>query len=122
MLGIDIAKESIYSAKHNLKLNKVDNITFEQGAVKDVLREYYKKGFNPDVVIFDPPRSGLDNQTIDLLLNKKVKKIIYISCNPSTLAKNIKLLSKGYTLEEVTPLDMFPHTSHIESINILIAK
>ena len=74
MLGIDISKESIYSAKHNLKLNKVDNITFEEGAVNDILRDYYKKGFNPDVVIFDPPRSGLDNQTIDLLLNKKVKK------------------------------------------------
>jgi 23S rRNA (uracil-5-)-methyltransferase RumA len=122
VLGIDIAKESIYSAKHNLKLNKVDNITFEEGAVNDVLRDYYKKGFNPDVIIFDPPRSGLDNQTIDLLLNKKVKKIIYISCNPSTLAKNMKLLSKGYTLDEVTPLDMFPHTSHIESINVLRAK
>ncbi len=67
VLGIDIAKESIYSAKHNLKLNKVDNITFEEGAVKDVLRDYYKKGFNPDVIIFDPPRSGLDNQTLDLL-------------------------------------------------------
>ena len=122
VLGIDIAKESIYSAKHNLKLNKVDNITFEEGAVKDVLRDYYNKGFNPDVVIFDPPRSGLDNQTMDLLINKKVKKIIYISCNPSTLAKNMKVLSKQYTLEEVTPLDMFPHTSHIESINVLIAK
>lgn len=119
VLGIDIAKESIYSAKHNLKLNKVDNIIFEEGAVNDVLREYYKNGFNPDVIIFDPPRSGLDNQTMDLLLTKKVKKIIYISCNPSTLAKNIKVLSKKYTLEEVTPLDMFPHTSHIESINIL---
>lgn len=122
ILGIDIAKESIYSAKHNLKLNKVDNITFEEGAVNDVLRTYYNKGFKPDVVIFDPPRSGLDLQTMDLLLAKKVKKIIYISCNPSTLAKNIKVLSKGYTLDEVTPLDMFPHTSHIESINILRAK
>jgi len=71
ILGIDIAKESIYSAKHNLKLNKVDNITFEQGAVNDVLRDYYDKGFNPDVIIFDPPRSGLDSQTMDLLLKKK---------------------------------------------------
>ncbi len=122
VLGIDIAKESIYSAKHNLKLNKVDNIIFEEGAVNNVLRDYYNKGFNPDVVIFDPPRSGLDNQTMDLLLSKKVKKIIYISCNPSTLAKNIKTLSKGYVLDEVTPLDMFPHTSHIESINVLRAK
>jgi len=122
VLGIDIAKESIYSAKHNLKLNKVDNIIFEEGAVNDVLRDYYNKGFKPDVIIFDPPRSGLDGPTLDLLLAKKVKKIIYISCNPSTLAKNIKVLSREYVLEEVTPLDMFPHTSHIESINILRAK
>jgi 23S rRNA (uracil-5-)-methyltransferase RumA len=122
VLGIDIAKESIYSAKHNLKLNKVDNITFELGTVNNVLRDYYDKGFKPDVIIFDPPRSGLDAQTLDLLLAKKVSKIIYISCNPSTLAKNIKVLSKKYILEEVTPLDMFPHTSQIESINILTPK
>ncbi|MCK5761831.1 MAG: 23S rRNA (uracil(1939)-C(5))-methyltransferase RlmD, partial [Candidatus Izimaplasma sp.] len=115
IVGIDISKESTYSARHNMKLNKFNNLTFELGEVKDVLSDYYNTGFNPDVIIFDPPRSGLDPKTIDLLVRKPVKKIIYISCNPSTLTKNIKVLSKKYKVESVTPLDMFPHTSHIES-------
>ncbi len=119
IIGIDVSKESTYSARHNKKINKFDNVTFELGEVKDVLQSYYNKGFNPDVIIFDPPRSGLDDKTLDLLIRKVVKKIVYISCNPSTLAKNIKVLSKKYKVESVTPLDMFPHTSHIESITIL---
>ncbi len=122
IVGIDISKESVYSARHNVKVNKFDNLTFELGEVKDVLASYYNKGFNPDVIIFDPPRSGLDSKTLDLLTRKPVKKIIYISCNPSTLTKNIKVLSRKYSVESVTPLDMFPHTSHIESITILKLK
>ncbi len=122
IVGIDISKESTYSARHNMKINKFDNLTFELGEVKDVLASYYNKGFNPDVIIFDPPRSGLDVKTLDLLVRKVVKKIIYISCNPSTLAKNIKILSKKYNIQSVTPLDMFPHTSHIESITVLTKK
>ncbi len=122
IVGIDISKESTYSARHNMKINKFDNLTFELGEVKDVLAAYYNKGFNPDVIIFDPPRSGLDVKTLDLLVRKQIKKIIYISCNPSTLTKNIKVLSRKYVVESVTPLDMFPHTSHIESITILKKK
>jgi len=122
IVGIDISKESTYSARHNMKLNKFNNLTFELGEVKDVLSNYYNKGFNPDVIIFDPPRSGLDSKTLDLLVRKPVKKIIYISCNPSTLTKNIKVLSRKYKVESVTPLDMFPHTSHIESITVLKKK
>lgn len=122
IIGIDISKESTYSARHNSKINKFDNVTSELGEVKDVLASYYNKGFNPDVIIFDPPRSGLDVKTLDLLVRKTVKKIIYISCNPSTLTKNIKVLSRKYYVESVTPIDMFPHTSHIESITILKKK
>jgi 23S rRNA (uracil-5-)-methyltransferase RumA len=122
VLGIDIAKESIYSARHNMKINDIKNIEFEIGEVKDVLPKYYAKGFNPDVIIIDPPRSGIDQQTIDVLLKKVVNKIIYISCNPSTLGKNLKDLSRKYNVVSVTPLDMFPHTSHIESITILKKK
>ena len=83
---------------------------------------YINKGLNPDVIIFDPPRSGLDDKTLDLLVRKPINKIIYISCNPSTLTKNIKVLSRKYFVESVTPLDMFPHTSHIESITVLKKK
>jgi len=122
ILGIDISKESTYSARHNKKVNKFDNVVFELGEVKDVLPKYYSKNFIPDAIIFDPPRSGIDEKTLDLLNRKPVKKIIYISCNPSTLTKNIKVLSKKYNVISVTPLDMFPHTSHIESITLLRKK
>ncbi|MFK5883152.1 MAG: 23S rRNA (uracil(1939)-C(5))-methyltransferase RlmD, partial [Candidatus Izemoplasma sp.] len=119
VLGIDMSKESIYSALHNAKVNKFTNTQFEIGQVNEVLSKYMDKKFNPDVIIFDPPRSGIDYNTIDMLLSKTVKKIIYISCNPSTLAKNINSLSKKYVVDSITPLDMFPHTSHIESITVL---
>lgn len=122
IIGIDVAKQSIYSAKHNVKLNKANNVSFEEGEVKDVLPKLFTKETKPDVVIFDPPRSGLDEKTLEFLVKKKIKKLIYISCNPSTLAKNIKILSKSYDVDSVTPLDMFPHTSHIESITILTKK
>lgn len=120
--GIDINKESIYSARHNKKINKLDNVDFEIGEVKDVLPMLYNRGVDPDVIIIDPPRSGIDKDTLDVLTRKVVDKIIYVSCNPSTLAKNIKVLSKKYRVESVTPLDMFPHTSQIESITVLKKK
>jgi len=122
IIGIDVAKQSIYSAKHNIKVNKTSNVSFEEGEVKDVLPNIFKGSLKPDVIIFDPPRSGLDDKTIDFLLKKQINKIIYISCNPSTLAKNIGKLSKNYIVKSVTPLDMFPHTSHIESITLLTKK
>lgn len=122
VVGIDINKESIYSARHNKKLNKYDNLEFEIGEVKDILPRVYNKGINPDVVIIDPPRSGIDNKTLDLLTRKVVDKIIYVSCNPSTLAKNLKVLKNKYNVESITPLDMFPHTSQIESITVLKRK
>jgi len=122
VIGIDVSKESIYSALHNKKLNKLENVGFANGEVKDVLPKLYDKGYNPDVIIIDPPRSGIDPKTLDILTRKVVKKIIYVSCNPSTLAKNLKELSKKYHVKSITPYDMFPHTSHIESITLLEKK
>lgn len=122
VFGIDINKESIYSARHNKKINKLTNVEFEIGEVKTVLPELYRRKINPDVIIIDPPRSGIDFDTLNILNRKVVNKIIYVSCNPSTLAKNLKELSKKYIVESVTPLDMFPHTSQIESITVLRKK
>lgn len=122
IIGIDISKESIYSALHNKKLNKLTNVGFAQGEVKNVLPMLYEKGNNPDVIIIDPPRSGIDAKTLDILNRKVIDKIIYVSCNPSTLAKNLKELSKKYKVKSITPYDMFPHTSHIESITVLVKK
>lgn len=120
--GIDTNKESIYSAKHNKKINKFNNVEFENGEVRHVLPNLYNRGVNPDVIIIDPPRSGIDDDTLNVLNKKVVPKIIYVSCNPSTLAKNLKVLSKKYKVESMTPLDMFPHTSQIESITVLTKK
>ncbi|MBN2604702.1 MAG: 23S rRNA (uracil(1939)-C(5))-methyltransferase RlmD [Bacilli bacterium] len=122
VIGIDIAKESVYSGIHNIKINHFKNVEFELGSVKKVLTEQYAKGLKPDVIIFDPPRSGIDEETIELLLKKPVKKMIYVSCNPSTLAKNIKMLARKYNVVEVTPLDMFPHTAQVESVTLLQLK
>lgn len=122
ILGIDISRESIYSAKHNMKINKFDNLKFHQGEVAEVLPRYFANGLRPDVIIFDPPRSGIDMKTLELLNKNVIKKIIYISCNPSTLAKNLKVLSKKYNVESIASLDMFPHTSHIESVTVLTKK
>jgi len=119
VIGIDSSKESIYSALHNKKLNKMENVDFEIGETHEVLQKLYTKGITPDVIIMDPPRSGLDPKTLDLLLRKVVNKLVYVSCNPSTLGKNLKELSKKYKVHSVTPFDMFPHTSHIESITVL---
>ncbi len=76
----------------------------------------------PDVIIFDPPRSGLDYKTIEILNKNVIDKLIYVSCNPSTLAKNLRELSKNYIVKSVTPFDMFPQTSHIESVTVLVKK
>lgn len=122
VVGIDLSKESLYSALHNKKVNNLENVNFFQGEVKDLLPKLYDKGFNPDTVIIDPPRSGIDDKTLDLLNRKVVKKIIYVSCNPATLAKNLKVLLKKYKLVSVAPFDMFPQTSHIESVSVLVKK
>ncbi len=122
VIGVDLSKESIYAAKHNIKKNNFNNVTYEQGDVLQTLKDFYDEGYNPDVLIIDPPRKGLDNKTMDLFLRKPIKQIIYVSCNPSTLAKNIKVLSKKYKIKSVTPVDMFPHTSHIESVTLLELK
>ena len=122
IIGIDISKESVYSAKHNAKLNKFPNVTFELGEVSKMIPKILSEKIDPDVIIFDPPRSGIDDRTLELLQKNTIKKIIYISCNPSTLSKNIKSLSKNYNVESITGFDMFPHTSHIESITVLNRK
>jgi 23S rRNA (uracil-5-)-methyltransferase RumA len=122
VIGIDSSKESIYSALHNKKKNNLKNVEFEVGETKDVLPKLYDKGVKPNVIIMDPPRSGLDNNTLDILTRKPIDKLIYVSCNPSTLAKNIKVLLKKYKIESIAPYDMFPQTSHIESVVLLTKK
>ena len=122
IIGIDNSTEAIYSAKHNQKKNKAQNVRFIKGTTNEVLKQLRAKGVNPDVLIVDPPRNGLDNDTLNHLLKNPINKIIYISCNPSTLAKNIAKLQAKYSLKSINPFDMFPQTSHIESVALLERK
>ena len=121
--GIEIVEQAIEDAKENAKINNIENIEFYAGDVEKLLPEILKKIENkPEIVFVDPPRKGLDNKTIEVLKRLCAKKIIYISCNPATLARDLKLLEEKYEIGEVQPVDMFPYTSHVECCALLCLK
>ncbi len=111
--GIEIVPSAVESAKDNCRLNKID-ADYAVGSVGNVLKRWSKAGYKPDLMIFDPPRPGLDPESITTILKVKPKSIIYVSCNPSTLAKDINFLSDKYDVVSVQPFDMFPQTAHVE--------
>lgn len=120
--GMDIIPESIEDAKKNAERNGKKNTHYEVGKAEDLLHIWAKKGFKPDVVVVDPPRTGLDYKLMDSLLKIQPKKIVYVSCNPSTLAKDLDYLSESYWPEKIQPLDMFPQTSHVECVTVLYSN
>ena len=118
--GIEIVEQAIEDAKANAKLNKVNNIDFICGDVEEAFDELIKKEkVNPDVVIVDPPRKGLDENTINNILKLNVQRVVYISCNPATMVRDLKMMEDKYEITEVQPVDMFPFTSHVESVAVL---
>ena len=115
--GIEIIEEAIKDAKENAKINKIENAEFYAGDVEKLLPKIIEKeNIKPNVVFVDPPRKGLDTKTIGVLKELKPEKIIYISCNPATLARDLALLDETYEIKEVQPIDMFPFTSHVECV------
>ena len=121
--GIETVPQAIEDAKENVKINKLNNLEFITGNVEEELPKLVDEiNIKPDLVFIDPPRKGCDNKTIETLLKVEPKKIIYISCNPATLTRDLKQLEEKYQIKEITPVDMFPFTSHIESIAILNLK
>ncbi|MFA6801079.1 MAG: 23S rRNA (uracil(1939)-C(5))-methyltransferase RlmD [Acholeplasmataceae bacterium] len=118
--AIEIDKEACHSAKISLEKNGITNVTVLQSDFKRALSGLQKKRI--DVMFFDPPRIGLGEETIELILKARPRKIIYGSCNPSTLAKDLNLLLKAYDLKEIIPIDMFPQTALVESISLLVLK
>ncbi|MFD0828458.1 23S rRNA (uracil(1939)-C(5))-methyltransferase RlmD [Neobacillus sp. M.A.Huq-85] len=120
--GMDIIPESIDDAKKNAKRHGFTNTKYVPGKAEEVLPKWVKKGWNPDVMVVDPPRTGLDNQLLQTILQVKPEKLIYVSCNPSTLAKDIQTLSAKYEVKYIQPVDMFPQTAHVECISQLILK
>ena len=121
--GIEIVEQAIEDAKENAKINKIENAEFYAGDVEEVLPKIIKKeNIKPNVVFVDPPRKGLDNKTIGALKELKPEKIVYISCNPATLARDLALLDESYEIKEVQPVDMFPFSKHVENVTVLKIK
>lgn len=123
VVGIEQVESAIEDAKENAKLNSVSNSTFYAGDVRMVLKpDFISANGRPDVVITDPPRAGMHEDVVKTLLQLAAPKIVYVSCNPATQARDLQLLSEKYEVKRVQPVDMFPHTTHIENVAELILK
>ena len=123
LYGIETVPEAIEDARENARINKIPNAEFMVGNVEEVLPDFVKENkIVPDVVFIDPPRKGCDKIVLETLMGVKPKKIVYISCNPATLARDLKILEEKYDIKEITPVDMFPFTSHVECVAVLQLK
>ena len=115
--GIEIVEDAIKDAKENCKINNISNAKYYAGDTEKLLADLVEKeNIIPDVIIVDPPRKGLDKTTIENIKKMKVKKVVYISCNPATLIRDLKCLTENYNIQEIQPVDMFPFTSHVEVV------
>jgi len=119
--GVDISEESIACALENLDLNKIGNAAFFAGNVGQVIEELAERAGPPDVVVVDPPRAGLAGKALKRTGELGAPRLVYVSCNPTTLASDVKVLREqyGYELVRVRPVDMFPHTPHVETVSLL---
>lgn len=123
VVGIEEIPEAIVDAKENVRINKVTNCIFHAGDVKEILTDGFAKKYGkPDLVITDPPRAGMHEKVVKMFLKLEAPKIVYVSCNPATQARDLQLLSEKYDLLKIQPVDMFPHTHHIETIALLGLK
>ncbi|QUW23625.1 23S rRNA (uracil(1939)-C(5))-methyltransferase RlmD [Sporosarcina sp. Marseille-Q4063] len=118
--GVEIVPQAIEDAKRNAELNGIDNAHFEAGPAEEVIPKWYAEGKRFDVLVVDPPRKGCDEKLLDTILEYKPKRIVYVSCDPATLARDLRILEDGgYRTQEVQPVDMFPQSSHIEVVTWL---
>ncbi|MCX7921219.1 MAG: 23S rRNA (uracil(1939)-C(5))-methyltransferase RlmD [Clostridia bacterium] len=121
--GVEVVEEAIDDARENARINGVENIEFMVGEAERVIPEVYKSGVTADVVVVDPPRKGCDEVLLETLVDMQPQRIVYVSCNPSTLARDLKYLEeKGYKAVEVQPVDMFPQTAHVETVVLIERK
>ncbi|MCX7744079.1 MAG: 23S rRNA (uracil(1939)-C(5))-methyltransferase RlmD [Flavobacteriales bacterium] len=123
VIGIEYVTDAIEDAKENAQLNQLENLHFYAGDMKDLLQpELFKKHGYPDVIITDPPRAGMHSDVVKMLNFSGANRIVYVSCNPATQARDISLMKDYYRIEQVQPIDMFPHTHHVENIVLLVKK
>ncbi|MDN5303079.1 MAG: rRNA (uracil1939-C5)-methyltransferase [Thermoanaerobacteraceae bacterium] len=115
--GIEIVGQAVQDARHNAEINGINNVEFIEGAAEDVMPELVRKGNRADVVVMDPPRRGCDEKLLQAAIAMAPRTIVYVSCNPATLARDLRFLEDhGYETKEVQPVDMFPHTYHVECV------
>lgn len=120
VIGIEYVPEAIEDAKVNSEINGITNTLFYAGDMKDILtQDFINEHGRPDVIITDPPRAGMHNDVIDVILFAEPKRIVYVSCNPATQARDLQLLDVKYKVTAVQPVDMFPHTHHVENVVLL---
>ena len=121
--GIEIVEDAIKDAKRNAKINNMDNVEFYVGKAEEVVPKMYKQGKRANVVVVDPPRKGCDEKVLDTIVSMEPDRVVYVSCNPSTLARDLNYLDeRGYKCLEVQPVDMFPHSVHIENVALIVKK
>ncbi|MEK3763722.1 MULTISPECIES: 23S rRNA (uracil(1939)-C(5))-methyltransferase RlmD [unclassified Solibacillus] len=117
VMGVEIVEQAIEDAKRNAALNGFTNTYFEAGPAEEVIPRWYKEGKEADVLVVDPPRKGCDEALLNTIIEQKPKRVVYVSCNPATLARDLRILEDGgYKTQEVQPVDMFPHTTHCEAV------
>ncbi|PHK49519.1 23S rRNA (uracil(1939)-C(5))-methyltransferase RlmD [Staphylococcus edaphicus] len=114
--GVEVVPEAITDAQQNATINQFKNTTFVCGKAEEVILKWKAEGIRPDVVMVDPPRKGCDETFLKTLLELNPQRIVYISCNPSTQQRDAQLLAQQYQLTQITPVDMFPHTTHVETV------
>jgi len=121
--GVEIVEQAIEDAKENAKINNIENVEFIAGDTEIILDDLInKKTIIPNVIMVDPPRKGLDNTSIENILKIKPKKVVYISCNPATLVRDLAKFEETYDISDIQPVDMFPFTSHVECVSVLELK
>lgn len=121
--GVEIVEEAIEDAKMNARINEIENVQFYAGAAEELIPEMYSKGMTADVVFVDPPRKGCDENLLNTIVEMAPKRMVYISCNPATLGRDLKYLTNnGFEIKRVQPVDMFPMTGHVETITLICRK
>ena len=123
VIGLEYVSAAIADAKANSEINNISNTDFYAGDIKDLLNEtFLEQHGRPDVVITDPPRAGMHEDVCKMLLQASPKRIVYVSCNAATQARDLKILSERYNIVAVQPVDMFPHTVHVENVVSLVMR
>ena len=123
VFGVEIVPEAIEDAKVNSVINGITNTEFFAGDMKDILtEEFISVHGKPDTIITDPPRAGMHQDVVNVILGAKPKRIVYVSCNPATQARDLQLLDVDYKVVAIQPVDMFPHTPHVENVVLLERK